>query len=64
MKANVKITKSFDDGKEFGKEYLPGDFSDFFIEEGSYLDQLAEMVVKHGNPGEGFTVTYVVTISK
>ena len=64
MKAMVKVTKSFDDGKKFSKEWKPGDFREFFGEEGEYLDKLAGIVEEHGERLEGYTVTYTVKVTK
>ena len=64
MKANVLITKSFDGAQEFSKVYEAGDFEEFFMEEGKYLDRLSDGVNTHGDEGEGFRVTYSVTLSK
>ena len=64
MKVTVKIDKSFDGGKQFSKEYENGDFLDFFSDEGEYLDRLSSGVATHGDTGEGFVVTYTVTVSK
>ena len=64
MTAVVKIIKSFDGSKLFSKEYESGDFLEFFADEGKYLDRLADGVKTHGNHGEGFEVTYTVTIKK
>lgn len=64
MKANVLITKSFDGAQDFSKTYEAGDFAEFFREEGEYLDRLADGVRTHGDQGEGFKVTYSVTVSK
>ena len=64
MKATVKIEKSFDEIRQFSKVYNTGDFLEFFSEEGKYLDKLANTVNEHGKPDEGFTMTYIVTISK
>ena len=64
MKATVKIKKTFDDGKEFSKEWDNGDFKEFFNDEGEYLDRLAGVVSDRGEIGEGFTVTYTVILTK
>ena len=64
MKATVEIGKSFDDGAKFSKEYDVGDFVEFFKEEGAYLDRLTDTVKNRGADGEGFKVTYTVTIVK
>ena len=64
MKAVVKITKSFDDGKQFSKTYEAGDFKEFFNDEGEYLDRLCETTEKRGKNGDKFTVTYEVTVTK
>ena len=64
MKAMVKVTKSFDDGKAFSKEWKHGDFQKFFGEEGEYLDKLAGIVEERGKRLEGYTVTYAVTVTK
>ena len=64
MKANITITKSFDDGKAFSKEWEQGDFEEFLKDEGEYLDRLANTVKEHGRNGYSFTVTYTVTLTK
>ena len=64
MKATVEISKTFDDGAVFSKEYTDGDFAEFFTEEGAYLDRLTDTVKTRGSDGEGFTVTYTVKIVK
>ena len=64
MKAKVTITKTFDKGSEFSKEWAQGDFNEFFADEGQYLDRLANTVNQHGKTGEGFKVTYTVVLTK
>lgn len=64
MLARVNIDKTFDDGKAFKKEYAGGDFLTFFTEEGEYLDRLCGIMTDKAAPGESFTVTYTVTVSK
>lgn len=64
MKAKVTITKSFDKGKEFTKEWEPKDFAEFFADEGEYLDRLGNSLLEHGNKGDSFTVTYTVELTK
>ena len=66
MKARVTITKSFDEERDFSKEWQKGDFEEFFQEEGVYLDQLSEVAKEKGKDGSGkmFTVTYTVTVEK
>ena len=64
MKATIKIAKSFDDGKQFTKEYNNGDFLEFFNEEGKYLERLATTLDEHGIKGDKFTVTYTVELVK
>ena len=61
MKAVVKITKSFDKGRTFRKEYERGDFKDFFYDEGDYLDRLCDKLFAFGESGE-FTVSYKVCV--
>ena len=63
-KAKVVIEKSFDDSKEFTKEWQAGDFETFFKEEGEYLDRLSKTAVEKGAEGQGFTVVYTVTFKK
>lgn len=63
MKAKVKIQKSFDDGKEFSKEWEKNDFREFFDEEGEYLDRLCDTLHTRGKAGERFTVTYTITVT-
>ena len=63
MKAHVEIEKSFDDGKGFSKEYEYGDFEEFFKDEGEYLDRLSATLSEHGEDGQGFKVTYTVTLN-
>lgn len=61
MKATIKIDKSFDESKEFSKEWQNGDFCVFMKEEGEYLDRLSK--VCEGRPeGKLFTITYTVTL--
>lgn len=62
MKATVKIEKSFDEGKQFSKNYEPGDFAEFFKEEGDYLDKLSGIMKEHGEGNDKFVVTYTVTL--
>lgn len=64
MKGNVKIEKSFDKTTEFSKELENGDFKQFMTEEGEYLDSLVSTMKEHAKPGEGFTVTYTVTVKR
>ena len=64
MKATVTIRKSFDDEAEFSKEWERGDFEEFFEEEGAYLDRISSVASQKGKQGEGFTVTYTVTVTK
>lgn len=66
MKAQITIAKSFDfdDGKDFCKEWKDGDFEQFFKDEGEYLDRLGNTLLEQGAKGEGFTVTYTVTLTK
>lgn len=64
MKATVEITKTFEDGKMFSKEWTHGDFCEFFTEEGKYLDRLSGIVEMRGKSNEGFTITYTVTVTK
>ena len=64
VKATVQVVKSFDDEKTFNKDYEPGDFLEFFKDEGKYLDGLADIVKDKGKPGEMCVVAYVVTLTK
>lgn len=64
MKATVEIEKSFDEGKRFSKDYKPGDLFEFMVEEGAYLDRLAAVLSDKGKPGESYTVTYTVKVTK
>lgn len=64
MEAKVMITKSFDEGKDFSKEWKTGDFEKFFQEEGEYLDRLGGILNEKGEQGDEFTVTYTVTLKK
>ena len=64
MKAKVVIRKSFDESKQFTKEWHAGDFEEFFKEEGEYLDRLSGMVEKRPEQGQLFEVTYTVTVEK
>ena len=64
MKAVVIIEKSFDEAKRFEKEWEDEDFREFFTDEGEYLDKLCKIAEERGSAGEGFTVTYTVTVTK
>ena len=64
LKATVLIDKSFDDGKQFSKEWEQGDFEEFFKDEGEYLDRLADVLENNGKVYDEFTVTYTVTVKK
>lgn len=64
MKATVAITKSFDEGKEFSKDWVNGDFEEFFKDEGAYLDKLGGILKSKGTDSDKFTVTYTVTLEK
>ena len=64
MRASVDIGKSFDEGKSFSKEYANGDLAEFFVEEGKYLDRLADILRVRGKAGDEFTVTYTVKLKK
>lgn len=64
MRAEVNITKSFDYGKTFTKDWKKGDFEEFFAHEGKYLDRLGRIAEVHGEPGETFTVTYTITVTR
>lgn len=65
VKATVTMEKSFDDVvKELSKEWESKDFEKLFEGEGKYLDRLSEVVNGKGKTGEGFTVTYTVTVTK
>ena len=63
MKAKVDISKSFDEGKAFSKEWNQGDFEEFFKDEGEYLDKLCGIAKEHGKSGDSFTVTYTVKVT-
>ena len=63
MKAKVTMRKSFDEGKEFSKDWEHGDFEEFFKKEGDYLDRLGDIMEEHGEDGDQFTVTYTVTVT-
>ena len=63
-KAKVIIYKSFDESKEFTKEWQDGDFKDFFEAEGEYLDRLSDTLKEKGKSGDAFAVTYIVTVEK
>lgn len=64
MKATVRIEKSFDDGKQFAKDWEYGDFKEFFEAEGEYLDRLGNIMESKAEHGEQFVVTYTVTLTK
>lgn len=64
MKATIKIDKSFDESKEFSKEWQGGDFCDFMKEEGEYLDRLSQTCENRRETGKLFTVTYTVTLER
>lgn len=64
MKAVVTIDKSFDEGKQFSKEWEAKDFEEFFRDEGKYLDNLSFILNLKGEPKDSFTVTYTVTVTK
>lgn len=64
MKAKVVIEKSFDEGQEFGKAWMPNDFAEFFRDEGEYLDRLCDIMEGKGDEKDSFTVTYTVTVIK
>ena len=64
MKAVVTIEKTFDDGEKFMKKWTNGDFHDFFVGEGDYLDRLSKMLEDKGDEGDSFAVTYSVTVTK
>lgn len=63
-KAKVVIHKSFDESKEFTKEWKNGDFKDFFKSEGEYLDRLSETLKEKGETGDMFSIAYIVTVEK
>lgn len=60
MRVKVRIEKSFDDTKEFSKEYEQGDLQEFFDEEGMYLDDLAEIFKKQASDSALARVVYTV----
>ena len=64
MKATITIDKSFDESKEFSKEWTLGDFKDFMRDEGEYLDKLANLADTRTERGKLFTVTYTVTLER
>lgn len=67
MRATVTISKSFDDTTGFSKEWKAGDFEQFFTDEGQYLDKLTTALDGlniEEMDGDGFTVTFVVTVRK
>lgn len=64
MKARVVIQKTFDDGKEFSKEWEQGDFKEFFSKEGVYLDTLSDILNRRGLAGDEFTITYIAKLVK
>lgn len=64
MKAQVKIDKTFDESTSFKKEWSPEDFKRFFEEEGAYIDRLCQINQDKGSTGDGFTITYTVTVQK
>lgn len=64
MEAKVTIEKSFDEGKEFSKEWKVGDFEKFFQEEGEYLDRLGNILKDKGEKNDEFKITYTVTLTK
>ena len=64
MTAEVTVKKSFDEGLEvFSKTHEAGDFEEFFVKEGQYLDELSGIAAEHGKTGEEFTVMYVVKVT-
>lgn len=64
MKATITINKSFDESKEFSKEWRNGDFCEFMKEEGEYLDRLSKSCENRTETGKLFTVTYTVTLER
>lgn len=64
LKAKVVIDKSFDESKEFTKEWQDGDFKEFFKDEGEYLDRLSKLADGRKEVGKLFTVTYTVTVER
>lgn len=64
MKAQIIITKSFDEPSEFTKSWCNGDFKEFLNDEGDYLDRLAKVLEEKGKDYDSFTVTYTVTLKK
>ena len=65
MKAQIKIEKSFEEGGAmFSKKYSVGDLKEFFVDEGAYLERLADTLRLHGDNGDSFTVVYEVKLTK
>ena len=64
MNAKVVITKSFDESKQFTKEWQAGDFEQFFKEEGEYLDRLSKAASGRPEGGKLFEITYTVTVER
>ena len=64
MKAQVVIRKSFDESKQFSKEWQAGDFEQFFKEEGEYLDRLSKAASDRPESGKLFEITYTVTVER
>lgn len=64
MKAQVTVVKSFDHDEVFTKNYEDGDFEEFLKEEGKYVDRLSRATEAHGKSGEGFTITYTISLEK
>lgn len=62
MNARITVEKSFDVGRAYSKEIIPGDLKEFFDEEGQYLERLAEATRKHAKSGEEWSMTYTVTV--
>lgn len=64
MKASVRIDKSFDETRTFRKEWQSGDFREFLETEGGYVDGLCKIAEDKGKEGQGFTITYTITVTK
>lgn len=64
MLAKVEITKSFDSGKKFTKQWNAGDLQKFMEEEGEYLDRLCKAMQTVGKDGDEFEVVYRVSVKR
>lgn len=62
MIATIGVEYSFKEDNLFTKEWQENDFTDFFTDEGKYLDRLAKVAEKHGESGEGFEITFTVKL--